>query len=269
MCGIYADTSLGKKMFPDLNEEDALEALWDAIYKTVRVDTKDPVGAWVEHDKNLDRRKQVLNDLRFDKLIYKNSLGTNLEVKLADNHLWCGGSTYSAGGVKFFANMPTEEVFTMPDRNGTNGILYSALPLSYQGNVIDKFWFKFEAGKIVDFGAEVGQDVLKEMIDFDEGARYLGEVALVDYDSPISNMNTLFFNTLFDENASCHFAIGRAYPTTMTGGTELSQEDLVKAGANDSMTHVDFMVGTEDLSIVGITADGQEIEVFKDGNLVL
>ncbi len=258
-----------KKMFPNLGQDEALEALWEAIYKTVRVDTEDPVAAWEAHDKNLERRKEVLNDYRFDKLVYKNSLGTNLEVKLAQNHLWCGGSAFSAEGIKFFANMPTEEVFTMPDKMGTNGILYSALPLSYQGNIIDRFWFKFEEGRIVDYGAEVGEDVLREMIDFDEGARYLGEVALVDYNSPISDMNTLFFNTLFDENASCHFAIGRAYPTTIVGGSELSQDQLIEAGANDSMTHVDFMVGTEDLSIIGVTAEGKEVEVFRNGNLVI
>lgn len=258
-----------KKMFPGKTEDQAMEALWEAIFRAVRVDLEDPVQAWADHDANLERRKKVLNDYHFEKLIYTNSLGTNLEVRLADKHLWNGGSAVSSEGIKFFANMPTEEIFTMPDRNGTNGMLYSALPLSYQGNIIDKFWFKFEEGKIVDFGAEVGEDVLREMIDFDEGARYLGEVALVDDDSPISNMKTLFFNTLYDENASCHFAIGRAYPTTLIGGAEMTPEELKAEGANDSLTHVDFMVGTSDLAIVGVTADGKEVQVFKDGNLVI
>ena len=165
--------------------------------------------------------------------------------------------------------MPTEEVFTMPHRNGANGRLVSSMPLNYNGNLIEGFWFQFKDGLVVDYGAKNGLETLKEILDTDEGSKRLGEVALVPFDSPISNLGILFYNTLFDENASCHFALGKAYPTCVTGGVDMSKEALLEAGANDSLIHVDFMVGTPDLSITGIKADGSAVPVFKNGNFVL
>jgi aminopeptidase len=187
-------------------------------------------------------------------------------MELPENHLWVGGAEKSAEGIEFIANMPTEEIFSMPKRDGVNGVVYSSKPLNYAGNLIENFSLTFKDGKIVDFKAEKGHDALKKLIETDEGSHYLGEVALVPFDSPISNSGTIFFNTLYDENASCHFAIGRAYSLCIEGGDKMTDEELLKAGANDSLTHVDFMLGTEDLDIVGTTHDGQSVQIFKNGN---
>ena len=258
--------SWAKKVFPHLRENEAVEALWDAIFKTVRVDAKDPVGAWNQHKKNLKVSAQFLNDHQFKYLRYKNSLGTELEIELPEGHIWLGGSEYTPEGVEFIANMPTEEVFTLPKKTGANGIVVSSMPLNYNGNLIDKFSLTFKEGKIIEFTAEKGYEVLKKLIETDEGSYYLGEVALVPYDSPISNAKILYFNTLFDENASCHLAIGKAYPVCIKEGKNMSKEELDKLGVNDSLTHVDFMIGTEDLEIIGIKGSGEEISVFKNGN---
>lgn len=258
-----------KKVFPDAADQEAIDLLWDAIYKAVRVDQEDPVAAWEVHQKDLNRRLTYLNQANFKALRYKNSLGTDCVVELAKNHIWYGGGDAAPQGHIFFANMPTEEVFTMPDRMGANGKIYSSIPLNYNGNLIEDFWFEFKDGLVVDFGASSGADVLSELLDTDEGAKRLGEVALVPYDSPISNQKILFYNTLYDENASCHFAIGKAYPVNVKGGTSMSVEELTAAGANDSLTHVDFMVGTSDLEIVGINDDGTEVPVFQSGNFVI
>jgi aminopeptidase len=255
-----------KKVFPDLSEEEAVEKLWDAILKAVRVDKEDPVVAWDEHKKNLKNRLDFLNSNRFKYLHYKNSIGTDLRVELPEEHLWVGGSEFTPEGVEFVANMPTEEVFTLPKKTGVNGTVVSSKPLNYNGNLIENFSFTFKDGRIVDFSAEKGYETLKKLIETDEGSKYLGEVALVPYDSPISNMNILFYNTLFDENASCHFAIGKAYPVCVKNSENMNEEELEKIGANNSLTHVDFMIGTSDLEITGITADGKEIPVFKNGN---
>ncbi|MGH4123277.1 MAG: aminopeptidase [Clostridium sp.] len=255
-----------KKVFPELSEEASVEKLWDAIFKTVRVDTIDPVASWETHKSNLKKSMDFLNGSNFKYLKYKNSLGTDLLIELPENHLWLGGSEYSPEGVEFIANMPTEEVFTLPKKNGVNGTVFCSKPLNYNGNLIEKFSITFKDGKIVDFKAEKGYDILKSIIETDEGSHYLGEVALVPYDSPISNSNILFYNTLFDENASCHLAIGKAYPVCIKNGENLSDEELSKSGVNDSTVHEDFMVGTEDLQIIGIKADGSEIPVFKNGN---
>lgn len=256
------------KVFPNVSTEEAVEKLWDAIFKTVRVDQADPVAAWDEHKLNLQRRMKLLNDYNFKSLKYKNSIGTDFQVALVDKHIWLGGSEFTPEGVEFIANMPTEEIFTAPAKKGSNGKVVSSMPLNYNGNLIDKFSLTFEDGKIVDFTAEQGYDVLKGLLDTDEGARHIGEVALVPYDSPISNLKTLFFNTLYDENASCHFAFGKAYPVNVEGGEDATVEELIAKGINDSLTHVDFMIGTEDLSIVGVQADGTEITVFENGNFV-
>jgi aminopeptidase len=253
-----------KKVFP--NAEQPMHELWDAIFKATRVDQDDPVQAWKNHQSNLNEKLDFLNNHAFTSLRYKNSIGTDVVVDLPEGHVWFGGGDAAPQGHFFVANMPTEEVFTLPKRDGVNGKIVSSMPLNYNGNLIENFTFVFEDGLVVDYDAEKGKDVLKELLDTDDGAMRLGEVALVPYDSPISNQKILFFNTLFDENASCHFALGKAYPTCIKGGDEMSKDDLIKAGANDSLTHVDFMVGTDDLEIIGIKADGTEITVFNKGN---
>ncbi|MBU2703587.1 aminopeptidase [Sporomusaceae bacterium BoRhaA] len=258
--------SWAKKVFPNVSEAEAVEKLWQAIFQTVRVGTNDPVQAWEEHKQALRHRMNLLNEHHFKFLHYKNSLGTDLTIELPEDHIWLGGSEYTPEGVEFIANMPTEEVFTLPKRTGVNGKVVSSKPLNYNGNLIDHFSLTFQAGKIIDFQAEQGYDILKRLIEVDEGSRYLGEVALVPYDSPISNANLLFFNTLFDENASCHLAIGKAYPVCIKEGETLDKETLLKLGVNDSLIHEDFMIGTKDLTITGVTANGEKVAIFEDGN---
>ena len=256
------------RVFSDVDADKAIEKLWKAIFKATRADKKDPFLAWKKHQENFERRTKILNDHAFTHLEYRNSLGTNLKVALAKNHIWLGGSKDAATGYPFNANIPTEEVFTAPNSIGTDGRVYSSMPLNYQGNLIDKFWFELKDGLVVDFGAKKGKENLKQLLETDEGARRLGEVALVSYDSPISNMGILFYNTLFDENASCHFALGKAYASCIKGGKDMDTEAQKKAGLNDSYIHVDFMLGTEDLEIDGITASGEKIAVFRKGNFV-
>lgn len=255
-----------KKVFPNDKEDIAIEKLWNLIFQATRMDLENPVLEWKKHIKNLQKRVKFLNDSNLKKLIYKSSNGTNLEVELPKNHIWAGGGSYDSTGTYFVANMPTEEVFTMPKRNGVNGIVYSTMPLNYSGNLIENFKLEFKDGKIVGFDAEKNKDVLEELLNMDEGSRYLGEVALVPDDSPISNLNTVFYNTLFDENASCHFAFGKAYPTNIKNGDKMSKEELTINGVNDSIIHEDFMVGSEDLNIIGIKDNGEELLIFKDGN---
>lgn len=255
-----------KRVFPNVSEEEAMEKLWNAIFMATRMDLEDPFKAWEEHLANLEEKVDYLNEKQFKKLHYKSSNGTDLEVELPEGHIWAGGGGENTKGVYFVANMPTEEVFTMPLKTGVNGVVHSTKPLNYGGNIIDNFKLEFVNGKVENFEAEKGYTVLKDLLSLDEGAKYLGEVALVPFDSPISNSNILFLNTLFDENASCHFALGKAYPTNIEGGENMTEEELEKAGVNDSLTHVDFMVGSEDLNIVGETKDGEKIQIFKDGN---
>ncbi len=254
------------KVFPQLDEEAALEKLWQAIYQAVRVNEADPVAAWQQHQAQLQTAMDFMNGHSFRYLKYKNSLGTDLTIELPKEHIWLGGSERTPGGVEFFANMPTEEIFTLPLKSGISGTVFSAKPLNYHGNLIDRFRLTFEAGKIVSFSAEQGYEVLKGLLETDEGASFIGEVALVPFDSPISNSGILFYNTLFDENASCHLAFGKAYPICIKGGENMSPEELAERGVNDSLVHEDFMIGTADLSITGITADGREVPVFRQGN---
>ncbi|MBS6195847.1 MAG: aminopeptidase [Clostridiales bacterium] len=258
-----------QKVFPGIPVEEAMEKLWENIFRSVRIGEGDAVQAWKEHDAFLSSMCKKLDEQQFSALHYVNSLGTDFTVGLVENHRWEGGSEGDSRGVDFIANMPTEEIFTMPDARRAEGKLVSALPLSYEGNMIHNFSFTFHEGKVVEFAAEEGLETLKRMLDSDEGSRRLGEVALVPYDSPISNMKTLFYNTLFDENASCHFALGRCYETTVEGGASMSEEELKAVGGNTSMIHVDFMVGTSDLSITGIKKDGTEVPVFVNGNWAL
>lgn len=255
-----------KRVFPDVSEDEAMEKLWNAIFYTTRTDQDDPVAAWDEHIGVMDRHAAVLNEKQYKKLHYKNSLGTDLEVELPENHIWISGGSENAKGDVFIANMPTEEVFTLPKRTGVNGKLYSTKPLNMSGNLVDEMVFTFENGKVVDYDAKVGKQHLTDLFDVDENAKYLGEVALVPYDSPISNSGLLFYNTLFDENASCHFAFGKAYPTCIKGGVDLSDEELLEAGVNDSLIHEDFMVGSKDLEITGELPNGEVEYIFKDGN---
>lgn len=255
-----------KKVFPDLSEADAMRRLWEYILKTVRVGDGDAVKAWEEHVAFLQSKCRVMNDYAFEKLHYKNSLGTDFTVGLAKGHIWEGGAEKAGTGVTFLANMPTEEIFTMPDNRVAEGTLVAALPLSLKGTLVKNFRFTFHEGRVTDYDAEEGKEALQSLLETDEGSLRLGEVAFVPYGSPISAMKTLFYNTLFDENASCHFALGRCYPTTVAGGEDMSEEELSAVGGNFSVNHVDFMVGTSDLSITGIRADGSEVQVFKDGD---
>lgn len=257
--------SWAQKVFPDASPEQAVDLLWNAILNTVRVDTEDPVEAWKAHQKKLKKSVDFLNDNNFKYLKYKNSIGTDLTIELPENHIWAGGTDYTTDGVEFIANMPTEEVFTMPVKTGVNGTVVSSRPLNYNGNLIKNFTLVFKDGRIVDYKAEEGYETLQSLIDTDEGSHYLGEVALVPVDSPISKSEILFYNTLFDENASCHLAIGKAYPTCIKNGESMSPEELAAAGANDSLTHEDFMIGTPDLEIIGTKANGEEIPVFLNG----
>ncbi|OLN23612.1 aminopeptidase [Domibacillus antri] len=253
------------KVFADLPEEDRVPALWEAIFKSVRADHDDPVQSWKEHDERLREKVAVLNEKHFKTLHYT-APGTDLTIDLPDNHLWVGAGSVNEQGHAFMANMPTEEVFTVPVKTGVNGYVKATKPLSYAGNIIDGFTVTFEKGRIVDVKAEEGEEVLKQLVETDEGAHYLGEVALVPHDSPISNAGILFFNTLFDENASNHLAIGSAYAFCIEGGKEMSQEELEKNGLNTSITHVDFMIGSADMNIDGIKQDGTREAVFRNGN---
>jgi aminopeptidase len=254
------------KVFPGASRNDAVEKLWDAILNSVRITAdRDPVEAWKVHKNNLNRHLEYLNSNRFRLLRYKNSLGTDLTIELPENHIWTGGSDFTPEGHEFIANMPTEEVYTLPLKTGVNGTAVSSMPLNYNGRLVKNFSLTFRDGRIIDYTAGEGYDVLKTLIESDEGSRYLGEVALVPVDSPISRSGIMFYNTLFDENASCHLAIGRAYPTNLVNGGSMSPEELAAAGVNDSIVHEDFMIGTEDLEITGVTASGLALPIFRDG----
>lgn len=260
-----ASKAWAAKVFPELSKEEQVPALWDAIFKAARVTFDDPITEWERHNNTLKEKVNFLNDKKFVKLHYT-AAGTDLIVELPEGHIWCGGNSKNIDGTTFNANMPTEEVFTAPARNGVNGHVSSTKPLSYGGNIIDNFVLTFENGKIVNVKAEQGEDVLKNLIATDEGSHYLGEVALVPHDSPISNSNILYYSTLFDENASNHFAIGSAYSFCLEGGKEMSQEELLAHGLNTSLTHVDFMIGAADMNINGVLADGTSTPIFRNGN---
>ncbi len=256
-----------KKVFPELEPSLAVERLGEEILRAVRVTGKeDPVAAWEKHTRFLARAAEFLNGHAFRSLHYKNSLGTDLEIELPEGHIWAGGAERSEQGTLFVANMPTEEVYTAPKRDGVNGVVAAVRPLVYQGNLIENFRIEFRDGRVVKYSAERGEEHLKALFATDDGSNYLGEVALVPHDSPISNSGVLFYNTLFDENASCHLAFGKAYPTCLKDGEKMSSLELLQHGLNESLTHEDFMVGTADLSIVGKKPDGTEVPVFVNGN---
>ena len=252
------------KVFPHLPEAEQVPAMWEAIFKTVRIGEGNAVENWQQHLKNLHARGDMMNEKHFAKLHYK-APGTDLIVGLPDKHIWATGSSKTPNGTEFVANMPTEEVFTLPAKYDVNGYVSSTKPLVYQGNIIDNFKLTFENGVIVKAEAEQGEDLLNELIKADDGSKYIGEIALVPHESPISASGLLYYNTLFDENASNHIAIGAAYPTCYEGGSELSEEEMDKAGINTSITHEDFMVGSADMDIDGIHADGTVEPVFRKG----
>ncbi len=254
-----------KRVFPDSAGPAAYNRLWEAIFHAVRVDTPDPVAAWEQHRKSFEKRRAFLNEKQFDKLVYHNSIGTDITLGMPKNHIWQGGGSETVQGTPYFPNMPTEEIFCTPDRTRTNGTVHSALPLSYQGVLIDDFSLTFKDGRVTDCSAEKGEDTLKAIVGTDDGASMLGECALIPKQSPISEMGILFYNTLFDENAACHFALGLGFPECVKGGFDKTKEELKEMGVNHSSTHVDFMLGTKDLSITGITAKGEKVPIFRDG----
>lgn len=254
------------KVFPNSDsEQHAVDRLWEAIFKSVRLNAADPVKAWEEHNATLHRKSDILNEKHFRTLRYT-APGTELTVDLPEKHLWVAASSTNANDIPFMANMPTEEVFTVPEKTGVNGYVSSTKPLSHGGNIIDGFKLTFENGRIVRVEAEKGQEFLQQLVDTDEGSHYLGEVALVPHESPISQSNVLFFNTLFDENASNHFAIGSGYAFNVEGGKRMSPEELASNGVNSSIMHVDFMIGSADMDIDGVQADGTVVPIFRKGN---
>ncbi|WP_430609832.1 aminopeptidase [Enterococcus sp. DIV0876] len=260
-----AGADWAQKVFPETSPEEAQDQLWDQIFKTTRIYEEDPVAAWKKHDETLQVKAEELNKEQFSALHYT-APGTDLTIGLPKNHLWEGAGSYNARKEKFMANMPTEEVFTAPDNRRIDGYISSTKPLSYAGTIISGMKFTFKEGKVVDFSAEQGEEVLSKLLAIDEGAKSLGEVALVPDPSPISQSGIIFFNTLFDENASNHLALGSAYAFSLQGGTDMSEEELAAAGLNRSQTHVDFMVGSDQMSIDGIKEDGTTIPVFRNGD---
>lgn len=262
----FPSKAWAKRVYPELSVEEVYIKFIDEVFDIVRIDGNDPVENWRQHIANLSVYAQKLQQKNYHALHYV-SEGTDLTVGLAKNHIWEDATSYVNGKEQaFIANIPTEEVFTAPDRNRVDGYVTNKLPLSYNGTIIDQFKLMFKDGEIIDFSAEKGEAVLKDLINTDEGSRRLGEVALVPDDSPISNRNTIFYNTLFDENAACHLAIGSAYAFNIQGGTEMTVEEKIASGLNDSNVHVDFMIGSSDLTIYGIFEDGSKELVFENGN---
>ena len=259
-----------KKVFPGIRPSAAVEKLWQAILYTSRVIDKnnnllDPIDMWDKHNNSFLERCEVLNKANLVSLVYKSSNGTDFKVGLIENGTFLGGGEKNLDGEYFNPNIPTEEVFTSPKAGDAEGIVYSAMPLSWRGEIIDDFSIRFEGGRAVEVHAKQNEELLKQMISMDEGACMLGECAFVPYDSPIRQSGIMFYETLFDENASCHLALGEGFTNTVKNYTAYTKEEMHKMGINDSSIHVDFMIGNEDLSIVGIKQDGSELVIFKDG----
>ena len=255
-----------KKVFPGERASRAVELLWEAILKTSRVD-EDPEEAWRKHNEDLARRCEYLNSLGIESLEYKSSNGTDFKVGMIPDALFCGGGEYALESGNYFnPNIPSEEVFTTPKRGEAEGIVYSTKPLSYRGELIEDFSIRFEGGRAVEVKAKRGEELLKQMISMDEGAAYLGECALVPYDSPIRNSGILFYNTLFDENAACHLALGMGFSNCLKDYEKYTLDECRAKGINDSQIHEDFMIGSEDLSITAHTRDGRDVPIFRDGN---
>ncbi len=256
-----------KKVFPGMSDADAVEALWQAIYHACRAEGDDPIAAWTRHIARMQARLERMNAYHFSALHYTSANGTDITVGLADDHLWCGGVEVDQHRIPFSANIPTEEIFTAPHKDRVDGIVKSTKPLLYNGILIEELSLTFNNGRVVDYAARANAETLGHLLETDDGSRYLGEIALVPYDSPISNTGILFYNTLFDENAACHFALGEAYPTTI-GGEDRREEALIHKGLNTSLSHEDFMIGAADTAIDGITTSGERIAVFRQGNFV-
>ena len=254
-----------KKIFPKKSEEEAIEALWAAILQTSRVDGNDPVKNWEEHNAFLIKQRDKLEALGLKKLFYKASNGTDFTVELIDKMKWGGGVETAPNKGQFNPNIPSEEVFTTPMKGKAEGTLVASKPLSYNGELIEDFSITFKDGKVSAVKARKNQSLLEKMVKMDEGAAMIGEVALVPFESPINQTGILFYETLFDENACCHVALGAGFPELYPGGLEMNMEERSKVGINDSMIHVDFMVGTKDLSIIGIDKNDKEVQIFKDG----
>lgn len=253
------------KVFPNDTIPNAQKKLWEAIIKCMRIDKEDPIKAWEEHVKDLDDKAERLNELQLDYLEYTSENGTKLKLKLNPRHKWLSAGETNLRGIKYVANIPTEEVYTMPLKDGVDGIVYSNKPLSYQGVIISDFYLRFEKGRVVEVKAKRGQEVLEKIVNSDEGSHYLGEVALVPYNSPINQCGCLFYETLYDENACCHLALGQAFKSNFVNYEKMTKEDIKNAKYNDSLIHVDFMIGTEDLDIVGYDKKGNKYQIFKNG----
>jgi aminopeptidase len=262
-----ATPAWARAVFPAETEQTAIDLLWNAIFAVTRIDARDPVTAWRVHDKTLQHRAKSLNDKRYSSLHFRGP-GTDLRVGLADDHLWLGGGTTARNGLPCIPNMPTEEVFTTPHKHRTDGLVTSTKPLSYQGMLIENIRVRFERGRIVEASATSGEKILQSMLDTDEGGRRLGEVALVPHSSPISKSGLLFWNTLFDENAASHIALGQAYSTCLRGGDTLDREQLAARGANESLIHVDWMIGSAEIDVDGIGADGTPEALMRKGEWV-
>jgi aminopeptidase len=253
-----------KRVFPDISVEDAEEKLWETVFRLCRLDNDDPVATWEAHLADLKLRREYLSEKQYAALHFR-APGTDLNVGLPKNHIWMGGGSQSADKTDYVANIPTEEVFTLPHKDMVNGTVASTKPLSYYGSMIENFSLTFKDGKVIELSAENGENVLREMVSTDEGASFLGEVALVTHGSPISQSDITFLNTLYDENASCHLALGRAYKFNLEGGPEMSNDEFFAAGGNNSNIHVDFMFGSGKMDIDGITADGSTEPIIRGG----
>lgn len=254
-----------KKIFPEDRAGAAVEKLWELILKVSRADGKDPLTDWMWHNRSLREKCEKINSLGLAALEYTSSNGTNLRVGLIERAHFIAGKKNTVGGNYFNPNIPTEECFTTPKRGEAEGIVYATMPLSYGGELIEDFWLRFEHGRAVACGAKTNESLLRKILAMDEGAAFLGECALVPYDSPVSRTGILFYNTLFDENASCHLALGRGYSNTIEGFETMQRSDFSDLGVNDSSVHVDFMIGSADLSITGVTKSGGRIPVFEHG----
>ena len=254
-----------KKLFPNLRASQAVEKLWEYILNAARV-TDDPIAAWDEHNREVHEKCDYLNSLGIQKLRYSSANGTDFTVGLMERSRFSGASEKSLQGYTFNPNIPSEECFVSPKKGDAEGIVYATMPLSYQGQLIDKFWIRFHEGKAVEWDAEVNRDLLTKLITMDEGSAYLGECALVPYDSPIRNAELLFYNTLFDENAACHLALGNGYADTIQSFEELTLDECYAMGLNQSMIHEDFMIGSADMNIDAICRDGKTIPIFRNGN---
>lgn len=255
-----------KNVYTDCSLEESMRKLWDDIFTVNYIDQPDPISYWMERKTMFEARVRTLNALHLKSLQYTNALGTNLVIELPEEYQFAGGGSFLKDGTYYYPNVPTEEVFTAPKKTGVHGKVVASLPLNHGGTLIEDFWFQFQDGKVIDFGASKGKRALGEILSADEGSAYIGEVALVPYDSSISQMHRLFYETLIDENASCHLALGQSYPECIKGGLEMNETVLLEHGMNQSTVHVDFMIGTSDLKIIGKTIGNEEISIFENGS---